>query len=156
MFLRSMLSQIARQQGRVAVSLDGLYEQCDRGGTQPARDLLITTLRDTLQGSAEFFIVLDALDECTELQPVLDVIAVISEWQIPGLHLGWTSRRERPIVEAFDQLKVIETSIQNEQVDADIGLLVGHELEHDTKLRDWSEDIKDEIKTALAKGSQGM
>lgn len=156
MFLRSMVSQIVWQQERVSVSLSGLYERFDRGGRQPARELLLTTLRDNLRDSAETFIVLDALDECKELQPLLTVIAMISESQIPTLHLACTSRRERHIVEVFDQLNVIETSIQNEQVDADIGLLVDDQLEHDPQLRQWSMDIKDEIKTALANGSQGM
>lgn len=156
MILRSMVSQIVWQQERVSTSLSGLYERYDRGGRQPARELLLTTLRDNLRGCAETFVVLDALDECTELQSLLDVIAMISGWQIPGLHWVCTSRRERQIVEAFDQLHVIETSIQNEKVDADIGLLVDNELEHDTQLRQWSTEVKSEIKIALAKGSQGM
>ena len=156
MFLRSMMSQIACQQERVSVSLSGLYERCDQGGRQPARELLITTLRDNLRDSPETFIVLDALDECTELQTLLNVIEMISEWQIPSLHLVCASRRERQIVEAFSQLHVVETSIQNKQVDADIGLLVDDQLEHDAQLRQWPSDIKKEIKTALADGSRGM
>ena len=156
MFLRSMVSQIVWQQERVSVSLNGLYERYDRGGRQPARDMLLTTLRDNLRDSAETFIVLDALDECKELQPLLAVIALISDSQIPTLHIACTSRRERHIVEVFDQLNVIETSIQNEQVDADIGLLVDDQLEHDPQLQKWSVNLKGEIRTALARGSQGM
>ena len=156
LFLRSMTSQIAWQQDRVSVSLSGLYERCDRGGGQPARESLLSTLRDNLRDSPETFIVLDALDECRELQILLNVIEMISEWQIPSLHLVCASRRERQIAEAFNQLHVIEASIQNKQVDADIGLLVNDQLEHDTQLRQWSRDIKEEIKTALANGSQGM
>ena len=155
-FLRSMIGQMAWQQEGVSVSLSGLYERCDHGNRQPARELLVKTLRDILRGSAETFMVLDALDECAELHQLLNVIATISEWQIPSLHLAYTSRRERHIVDVFDRLDVIETSIQNKQVDADIGLLVDDQLVHDTQLREWSMEIKDEIKTASAKGSQGM
>lgn len=154
--LCSVIAQLLSGDDCYSLSLDALYDRCNRGAKQPTKDMLLATLRGMLQELRECFIVLDALDECRELEELLLSIEEILSWDIKGLHLICSSRRERQIEETLDVLIPRQVSIMNTLVDADIGLLVHDQLEKDSSLRKWPVTVKSEIQAALTQGSQGM
>jgi hypothetical protein len=106
------------------------------------------------------YIVLDALDECTDRAELMSIFESIAGWHLDGLHLLVTSRRERDIESALERLVKDKEIIclQSKLVDEDIRRYIHQRLSTDKKLEKWSKDpdIVREIDTALMKGAKGM
>lgn len=116
------------------------------------------TLEQILKEFKETFIILDALDECTEREELLDTISRIAKWDLSHLHVLATSRNEREIDEAFiswlsEQDRV---SIQNSMVNDDIRSYVEKVLQTDPRMNRWPPTARDEIQTALMSKANGM
>lgn len=73
--VRSMASQLLMHQGSSdSRELQSLYSSCLYGERQPSCDALLVTLRQMMSAFEEIFIIIDALDECTERPELLAVI----------------------------------------------------------------------------------
>lgn len=102
------------------------------------------------------YILLDALDECTDREDLLEFIETVMNWNIHGLHLLATSRRGNNIAISVESLVTCELCIQNALVDVDIRLHIQERLSNDSKLRKWPIDIQREIEDTLMKSANGM
>jgi hypothetical protein len=117
-------------------------------------------MRQMIQEFPHVYIVLDALDECSERTKLMDIIETIVAWQLQNLHVLVTSRRERDIqssLETFiDQKNAI--CLQSEVVDMDIQRYVQQRLSEDRRLSKWGKDLdlSEEIEAALMNGAHGM
>ena len=109
-----------------------------------------------LKEFCQVFIILDALDECTEREELMKLIDSIIGWKIEKLHLLATSRRETGITEILEPLTTALISIQNENVDADIQIHVRERLQNDLKLKKWPAKVHMEIEATLIDGAHGM
>ncbi|KAI4280729.1 MAG: hypothetical protein L6R38_004232 [Xanthoria sp. 2 TBL-2021] len=154
--LRSLISQLVSRKDCHSPSLDGLYERCERGRMQPTNELLLSTLREILQDIPETFIILDALDECGEVEHLLASISELLSRTTTELHMLFTSRHQRQIAEAFDNLPLIEITVNARIVDVDIGRVVEEKLSEGSRLGQWPTKVKDEIKSELLRRSNGM
>lgn len=85
--VRSLIAQISAQHEITPRVLKRLYGSCMNGERQPKQNELLTTLQCLIQDSAQTFIVLDALDECTEREEILSDIKQIAEWKTGNLHI---------------------------------------------------------------------
>lgn len=102
------------------------------------------------------FVILDALDECTEREDLLALIDSMAGWKVEKLHILATSRRETDITEILEPLITGQISIQNEIVNADIHTHLRERLQNDPKLRKWPAKVRMEIEGALMDGAHGM
>ena len=114
------------------------------GQQQPTRDMLLATLYQMIESFKETFIILDALDECSERQELLEDIEELKCWTDTNLHILSTSRREKDIEErieplAYDQGKI---SIDSMRVNDDIRAYVHERLRADPKLKRWYTEPK--------------
>jgi hypothetical protein len=127
------------------------------GKQQPMTGELLTTLRQIVQEFDETFIILDALDECTERQELLTNIEEIAKWKIGKLHILATSRREKDIEEWLEPLVNDQEKIciQSALVNDDIRTYVHEKLQTDRKLK-WSAKVQEEIEKSLMDGAHGM
>jgi hypothetical protein len=91
----SMVNQFSAQCESTPETLVKLYDQCQPDHRLPATKELITTLQLILQGFGHVYVVLDALDECTEKKKLLDLIKEIMTWKLDKLHVLVTSRKEQ-------------------------------------------------------------
>ena len=98
--------------------------------------------------------ILDALDECTERNDLLEAIQQIIS--MPGyLNLLVTSRKEKAILEklpsSFEPIDLKMGSIND-----DICLHVRNCIENDPKFSSWPLSIKQEIQSTLEGNAKGM
>jgi hypothetical protein len=154
--VRSILFQFALQQHDRLRVLEQLYQKCDNGQQQPAEEVIRSLLRDATAGTVNNYIVLDALDECTDREALLNFLHGLIASKQPSLRVLATSRREKDIE---DQLKGIahhNINIQSAVVDEDIHVYVRDRLATDTKLKRWPPAVQEEIITVMMEKASGM
>ncbi len=156
-FLRSLIRQIASRGSGAYESLRGVYESCSNGQTKPTTQSLVTVLRKLLQASRSVDIVIDAADECNERQNLLQLLEEIKQWNINGLHLLVTSRREKDIEDALNPLLSGRISLEKSAIESDIRDFIRHKVHSDgSKLLKWPVDIRSDIEMTLLEGADGM
>ncbi|KAJ6447350.1 hypothetical protein C8R45DRAFT_769450, partial [Mycena sanguinolenta] len=74
-------------------ALSGLWKTCQNGGCLPKNSDLLPILAE-LGGHQEIYLLVDALDECSERDMLLSGLASILEAKLPQMHLIVTSRTE--------------------------------------------------------------
>ena len=154
--VRSLIAQLYTKSDQAAKTLDALYSRNDNGRQQPITDALITAFHRILEGFQQLYIVLDALDECTEREELLEFLETVAGWKINRLHILTTSRREGDITETLETLVTNQVCIQSELVSADIRTYVRKRLQNDRKLKAWPRAVQSEIETVLVDGAHGM
>ncbi|KAF2734854.1 hypothetical protein EJ04DRAFT_563839 [Polyplosphaeria fusca] len=145
---------------KIPASLDTLFSSSESGQRQPSAHTLIEALRSMVQELPTIYIVLDALDECTQRDELMQLLEAMAGWQLQNLHLLVTSRRERDIEMSLKSF-VDERSrvcLQSTLVDKDIQRYVRQRLSDDKRLRKWEKDASTvgQIETALMSGANGM
>src|SRR4051794_2299950 len=110
--VRSLIVQLSAQSTRTSNALNGLYS-CHQDGQQaPTAEKLVETLQEMICNSHQTYIILDALDECTEREELLVLIKDMAEWNLGKLHILATSRREKDIEDALESLVTDQICIQ--------------------------------------------
>lgn len=157
--LRSLIAQLSLQGGKAHKPLDALYSDCNRGESQPSLLMLLNTLRDTVESFTNVVISLDALDECKEREEMAKIMEQIAGWEIAGLHMLVTSRREKDIEEVLSALleDKHKICIESAVVEGDIRAYVQSHIRTDRKLKKWREPkVQAEIETVLVEKAGGM
>ena len=146
--------------------LNSIYEQYYHNDRQPGLEDLQDIFLATIHQIDSVFLVLDALDECTEAQraDLCDFFARVMESSngtdnYGRVKLFVTSRKEPDIERAFLRRSFPTIEVEAKKVDSDIMLYVTAQVEQ--RLRDGSltlSDImlKDKILTTLTSNANGM
>jgi type III secretory pathway component EscV len=160
LMLRSLVCQLLQRLTTTSKSLDALFSSCENGHRQPSLHALLEVTRQVMQEFAHVYIVLDALDECTQRLELMDMLKAVDRWQLPSLHVLITSRKERDIESSLESYVNKEDTVclQSDIVDKDIQRYVQQRLSNDKSLVKWEKDaaIRQEIETALISGACGM
>lgn len=135
-------------------ALEALYAINQNGHQQPSRQGLVDTLKSILGLFPKTYIILDALDECTDREELLVLIEEINRWG--AVQILATSRKEKDIEEALHPLVTCQICIQDAQIDNDIKLYIRHRLQNDSKLKKWPLKVQREIEESLMAGANGM
>jgi ankyrin repeat domain-containing protein 50 len=156
--LKSLISQLSSQSVRLLGDVDSLYEDCGQGLKEPSIKGLVQLLTSLLK-NAHSYIIIDALDECTDREDFYPILRRLREGA--GFSLLITSRKEVDIDRAFNPTEspslVNHTiDIQHEAVSFDVRLHVRASLAKVPRLRNWPDAIKKEIEDTLANGAHGM
>ncbi|KAI9878142.1 MAG: hypothetical protein M1830_001788 [Pleopsidium flavum] len=154
--VRSVLSQLISQTGAIPDEIKKLYKETGRGNQQSGLESLIATLLSVLKSRHETYLILDALDECSERESLLGLLSDLRGPRSGNVHILTTSRREYDIELVLGNIADESICIQSAVVDADIKKYVQSCLVADPKLSKWPVIVKDEIEDALVKGSHGM
>lgn len=155
-FLRSVIAQLSRITDPLPGAVQVLYSRYLAKGQQPDRHILEETLWSVMEELEHAVVILDALDECSGREDLLDLLIKTSCRPSTSLRLLATSRKEPDIEEALEDIVTKDIGIQNAIVDADIRLHVRRCLAKDPKLSKWSESVKEEIEISLVTSAQGM
>ena len=142
--IRSLILQLYWQCGGIPQGLEALYSSCTNGERQPTHDILLATLHQMMGSFEEIFIILDALDECSERQELLEDIEEFNRWTDTNLHILSTSRREKDIEERIEPLAYDggKISIDSVYVNNDIRAYIHERLRADPKLKRWHKEPK--------------
>ena len=150
--LRSIIQQLIERSADTA-SLQALLKAYAMG-TPPIQEFL-DVLKSILCRHERVYIVVDALDECTDQEELFDLLKSIRDWKLECLSILVTSRDEPDIRECVLPTPKQEIRLQNSAIDNDVRLFIAETLQKDKRLQDWS-DIFSEIEEALTNGAHGM
>jgi hypothetical protein len=154
--LRSLLFQLALQTSEPLQALEQLYQRCGNGQQQPAEDVIRSLLRAAIARAEQKYIILDALDECTDREELLTFLHELVDLKQQSLRVLATSRRERDIEDELSGIANHNINIQSALVDEDIRVYVRDRLATDAKLKKWPSAIQDEIITVMMEKASGM
>jgi hypothetical protein len=70
--IKSLVIQLASQTTQLDVELEKLYSQYHP--SKPQLESLASTLRHLISGFTEVYVIIDALDECTEVEKLLRTV----------------------------------------------------------------------------------
>lgn len=156
MLIRSLIIQLAAQCSQLPESLRSACSRSQSEHVRPNVEELTTLLHQMLKGFNSTYILLDALDECTVREHLLEFIEVLMGWKISNLHVLATSRKEYDITKSIEPLITGQRCIQGTLVDADIRAYILERLANDARLEKWPVDAQKEIEDALIRGADGM
>ncbi|OJD11271.1 hypothetical protein AJ78_07924 [Emergomyces pasteurianus Ep9510] len=158
--VRSLIKQFLHQCDTLPQRLVSLYEKSRSGNYEPEPSEFRTILRYFIDLFDESFIVLDALDECSDASAVLHIINDVLDNRFSKAHFLATSRKTRIIEEGVDSLqgRIQKVPMDIEKVNADIRVFVHECLQTDSRFKRWKNypDIQEEIKTKTTNKSDGM
>jgi hypothetical protein len=155
-FVLALIIQLSTQCATTFRALATLHAECNHGLSQPTTAALMKILQDTIGSLRHAYVVLDALDECMEREKLCGLIEQIVDWELDGLHLLVTSRREKDIEDHLSPRVSGQIDIQSTLVDADIRVHLREQLQTDIKFKIWPPEVQQEIETTLMNGAHGM
>jgi hypothetical protein len=160
LMLRSVLCQLLQRSSTLPKSVDALFSSCENGKRKPSLHALLEVTPQVMQQFTHAYLVLDALDECTQRQELMDMLETVAGWQLDNVHLLMTSRKERDIESSLESYVKEEGTVclQRDVVDRDIQRYVEQRLSDDKALAKWNKDtvVRQEIEAALMNGAHGM
>jgi hypothetical protein len=153
---KSLITQLASQTKQLDVELEKLHSEYHH--SNPQFEPLVSTLRHLISGFTEVYVIIDALDECTEVEKLLSTVRTFSDWDIPGLHLLATSQPEKVIKDGLSRPEICNIPVDKEFKNEDIRVHVRAQLQVDLSLKRWSSkpEIQAEIETCLVDKAHGM
>ncbi|SLM37986.1 P-loop containing nucleoside triphosphate hydrolase [Lasallia pustulata] len=87
--IRSLIAQLFKQSKKKLNQLEALLSSCNNGGRQPDVKGLLSVLKEVVEGFDETYIVLDALDECSDSEELLECIEEIQEYVYRAHWFRW-------------------------------------------------------------------
>jgi len=102
------------------------------------------------------YIVLDALDECSERKAVLRWIKQTTSWDKHKLHLLATSRPEEDIAENLQLLNNNHVNIKQDLVGRDTRRYINTILYDEDSFGQWGDEIYKDIKNTVLESAEGM
>ena len=151
--LRSLIKQLYDQSNDPSLFQKAYTLNCNEGRIQPSENMLRALLLDAAKHFQHMYIILDALDECTEIGSLLTLLQEFDSNS--KISIAATSRRKKEI-EA--QLSAVEDKIDltSSLVKADIGAYVRYQVTTDKRLKKWNDTVQEEIILVLTKKANGM
>ena len=153
-FVRSITAQFCAKRERLPDEIQSLYDQ-SKGMHQPDIMKLVKLLPSLVEGFASTYIVVDALDECSEWTFLLERITAIISLGIKRLHILAASREEHKIKAWMERSSATRVSVRGPEIDNDIRLYVRSRIKEDSTAA-WDESDKDTIEKTLVEGAHGM
>lgn len=156
LMLKSLIAQLFRQCDRIPSALNSLFVS---GQQMPSVDSILHVLQQIIETQTTTYVILDALDECSDRAELMDAIDKIAGWRLENLHVLVASRSERDIESSLEFIAdgCTVVPLQRAVVDNDIRKYVHHRLSVDKSLKKWQDDkVRNEIETAMMAGARGM
>ena len=153
--LRSLVAQL----GWKEPGLSMLRHACEKpNASVPGVDELEKILLACIQSYDELFLLLDALDECPEVdirQNVLDGLERLAS-EAPNIKMFVTSREVSDVSQSMQMLRADPVSIAARLVDADIQRYTSSQLSRDRKLSKLDKTTKRLIEDTISRRADGM
>ncbi len=162
----SLLTQLSSHSDLCGDILLHLYSAHDGGAQKPSDDTLTRCLKEmlTLPGQCPIYLIMDALDECSNISGVpsprdrvLELVKEFVDLCLPSLHICVTSRPEVDIRDVLEPLTHSQVSLhdQSEQK-KDILDYIRSVVNSDQVMRRWKEEDKTFVIETLSECADGM
>ena len=145
-----------------------LYWAHGNGMRQPSdvdlMDCLKEMLRHTVDAELPLFIIIDALDECSDNpgiqtlpEAILDIVKDFAHLRLPHLHICVTSRQEVDVQTKLEPLAVSAISLHGQSGrKRDIANYVNSVMSLDENLKKWRDEDKKLVVEELSERADGM
>ncbi|KAJ7663518.1 ankyrin repeat-containing domain protein [Mycena rosella] len=140
--LRRIVLQLSAQSPHPYRALEQQYKSESTGQTLPTYQDLLKVLEELLLETGRTYIVLDALDECKEVdhRRLVDFISMLHKWSKTPLHLLITSQPREIFTAGFGSIPSI--ILESDFLQHDIRLFVVNELQN---LPSWAHHAADRV-----------
>jgi len=162
--LSSVLFQFCDQSDSYYDILSKFYSSCRYAA--PSNDALVRCLEDILKvpGQAPIFLIVDALDECSNTSPMpshrekaLELVGKLIDWQLPNLRICVTSRPEVDIKVVLEPSTFRSISLHDERGQMeDIENYIKSVVEKDPRNRKWTAQDRQMVIDVLTRNADGM
>lgn len=158
--IHSLTKQLLAQCIGIPLPLKELFDKSHSGTKEPNLEDLIGALKIMMTLFDHVYIVLDALDECNQLEEqdyLLKFLQAVVNWKETRIHLLVTSRQILQIQEAILPLITHYIDLQgwSGRVATDIKLYIDNMLKG-VNFQHWSVEDKDMVATRLQQNANGM
>ena len=153
---RSLLAQLSSQQEFVPPEVQDLYETAQTQSYTPKLEKIMRTLLAVLKQFDRAFILIDALDECSERALLMQHIQNLVKVKAKNWNLLLTSRREQDIETELEGTVTRNVGIQTGDTSQDVRTLIRSRLRQDLRLRRRPTAVKEKIERTLEEGACGM
>jgi hypothetical protein len=143
--VRSFIAQLQAKRTLTAFVLENLFAQCQDGALQPSLRSLSEALSDMLSSFHTVYIVIDALDECKELDETLQFLHDMQGWKAEYLRIIVTSRNLVDIGASICDLSTDIVCVEGLPIQKDISLYISERLRTDQKLAEWPPQSRETI-----------
>ena len=154
--IRSLISQLSdARHGGITENLTDLYNSCGKI-QQPSDEELQNVLSDILNRFSNAYIMIDALDECTEREKTLNWVNKLisgANRKVVNLHIVVSSRPERDIHEIFAALDPHSIDV-GEANTKDIAEYLKLHMES-SKFAKYDENTRAKIKAEMEEHAEG-
>lgn len=125
------------------------------GHQQPSIAALQLALKQIIGGFEHAYIVIDALDECTERRKILAWVIDLLQSGVDSLHLLLSSRREHDIEDrlATSIKGLVRVSLTGRPLNQDITMYIDSQL---ALLTRWDQRTRQLVRSTLSSGADGM
>jgi hypothetical protein len=151
--LTSLLKQLSEEWSTLPDSVKSLYDKHKKKRTRPSLDEISSTLQSVVSTYSRVIIIVDALDECQELDGNRTrFLSIIFELQSKyGVHIFATSRTNDDIASSFIGKKPLKIYATNEDINSYLNERMLH-LKSDI----FDRSIRDMIVSEITKSVDGM
>ncbi|KZP27082.1 hypothetical protein FIBSPDRAFT_818692, partial [Athelia psychrophila] len=150
-FIRSIIKQLSHQSAGFPAALVDLY---GGGQQQPSIQSLQLVLEKIIDGFERTFIIIDAVDECTDREKTLAWIEQLTQHKRCNLQLLFSSRPEQDITDKLSSMAYIaRVTLNSKLADKDIETYIDAML---SKMIRWNAQTIARVKDALITDSDGM
>jgi len=162
--LLSIISQLCTQSSLCCDILSRFYLAHDDGTRKPSDDALMQCLNEMLSLPSQFYLIVDALDECpnnfglpTPREETLDFVKGLVGLRLPNLRLCLTSRPEIDIRTTLEPLTSLCVSLHNQSGQIkDIMDYISSVVYSDKMMQRWREGDRRLVVKTLSERADGM
>jgi hypothetical protein len=122
----------------------------------PSRDVVQQICSSALQHLPETFIIIDALDECSEISQVAAWLKRLLTAGGERLHVLITSRDKPDITDHLSRIPQQQVIYLDDFTNADIKLYIDSCMKESRQLVQWNKEIQTSIRESLLAGAGGM
>ena len=151
-FLRSLITQLFRQSHERSSELETLYSECSDGLWEPSEEKLLLVLQELVKSFHDSYILIDALDECSERENLCSLLEKFNGFQVENFHIFVTSRSARGLHDTLQKIATQDINLRASKVDSDIRKYVRIRLQK-TK---WPSATREEVEENLVQRADGM
>lgn len=158
-FLRSLIARLCKGQQQLPESIKALYERYSDQEAPSSVQVLLKAFTSVIETPGQKYVIVDALDECTDRGELLEVLTEIAAVQLSNagkLHILVTSRQDRDILQGLKGIATQTISLGGSKIDDDIAVHIHSQIEKQPKLRRWPDQVKSEIERKLVERANGM
>jgi hypothetical protein len=152
--LAAIIKQLVQDRPSIAQPLSNLYDRHRLRRTRPPLDEILNVLQSVLTSHSKVYVVLDALDECSERDGTRSQLLRICRnlQKITDLHLMTTSRDIPDIVQEFKDTPRVEVRASN----ADLKRYVMGNVDRFSKFVRRNSDLQELVQNKVAEAADGM